>query len=120
MENSILKQAKNIQDWLIKYRREFHKHPEPSFKEVWTSKTISDELKKLGLELQYIGQTGIVAILKGKTAGKTIGLRADMDALSVTEDTGIHLLLKTKVICMHVVMTAILQCFLELQSFYQK
>lgn len=88
MENDTLKFAKDIQDWLIKYRREFHKHPEPSFEEVWTSKTISDELERLGLEVQHIGKTGLVGILRGKSEGKTIGLRADIDALSVTEDTG--------------------------------
>ncbi|WP_242851409.1 M20 family metallopeptidase [Clostridium sp. DMHC 10] len=88
MENSTLNLAKNIQNWLIKYRREFHKHPEPSFEEVWTSKTISDELERLGLEVQRIGKTGVIGILRGKLEGKTIGLRADIDALSVTEDTG--------------------------------
>lgn len=88
MEKDTLKMAKDIQDLLIKYRRNFHKHPEASLKEIWTAKTINDELKNMGIEVQHIGETGLVGILKGKFEGRTIGLRADIDGLSVTEDTG--------------------------------
>lgn len=88
MKNETLEIAKEIQDWLIETRREFHKHPEPSFKEVWTSKKISEELIKMGIEVKHIGDTGVVGLLYGNSSGKTIGLRADIDALSVTEDTG--------------------------------
>lgn len=87
MKNDVLIKAKEIQDWILNFRRDFHKHPEPSFKECRTSKIISEELNKMGMKVEHIGETGVVGILKGASEGKVIALRADMDALSVTEDT---------------------------------
>lgn len=89
MSIDVLQKAKEIQDWVVNLRRDFHKHPEASFKEFKTSKIISEELIKMGLEVQHITETGVVGILKGKLDGKVIALRADIDALSVTEDTGL-------------------------------
>lgn len=87
MKNVVLTKAKEIQDWVLKFRRDFHKHPEASFKEFRTSKIISEELNKIGIKVEHIGESGVVGILKGASEGKVIALRADMDALSVTEDT---------------------------------
>ncbi|AKA68282.1 M20 metallopeptidase family protein [Clostridium scatologenes] len=89
MNTDMLKKAKEIQDWVVRYRRDFHKHPEQSFKEFRTSKIVSEELIKMGIKVEHIGETGVVGILKGACNGKVIALRADMDALSVTEDTGL-------------------------------
>ena len=83
MANDILLKARAIQDWVVDFRRDFHRHPEESLKEFRTSKIISEELSKMGLKVEHIGETGVVGILKGASKGKVIGLRADMDALSV-------------------------------------
>ena len=90
MTNDILLKAKAIENWVVDFRRDFHKHPEESLKEFRTSKIISEELIKMGLKVEHIGETGIVGILEGFSKGKVIALRADMDALCVTEDTGLE------------------------------
>lgn len=84
-----LEKAKEIKDWLIELRRDFHMHPEPSFEEFRTSKVIEEKLKEMNIEVIRIGETGILGILKGKQPGKVIALRADTDALSVNEETGL-------------------------------
>jgi len=89
MGNNMLNKAKEIQDWVVEHRRDFHRHPELSYKEFRTTKVIKEELEKMGIETKSIGETGIVGIIKGKEGGKVLGLRADIDALPVTEDTGL-------------------------------
>lgn len=78
-------------DDLTALRREFHQHPEIGFKEVRTSARIADMLEGLGISVtRHIGKTGLVGVLQGKGgAGKTIGLRADMDALPMDEQTNL-------------------------------
>ena len=71
---------------LIKWRRDFHKHPELSNREFKTAEKIATHLRSLGLEVETgIAKTGVVAILKGKREGKVLALRADIDALPVIE-----------------------------------
>ncbi|MGI2223995.1 amidohydrolase [Shewanella frigidimarina] len=75
-----------VESKVIAWRRDLHQHPELSNREFRTSKVIEQHLKSLGLEVQTgIAHTGVVAILKGGKPGPLIGLRADMDALPVTE-----------------------------------
>ncbi|RPA32040.1 amidohydrolase [Shewanella frigidimarina] len=75
-----------VESKVITWRRDLHQHPELSNREFRTSKVIEQHLKSLGLEVQTgIAHTGVVAILKGGKPGPLIGLRADMDALPVTE-----------------------------------
>lgn len=75
-------------DYVIKMRRYFHENPEVSGKEYNTSKVIKEELDKLGIPWIDCGlETGVLATVKGNKPGKTILLRGDMDALSVTEET---------------------------------
>jgi amidohydrolase len=76
--------AKKYEQYTIDMRREFHMHPELSMKEVGTSDRIKEELTKIGIPFESIG-TGVVATIKGKNEGKTIALRADIDALEVNE-----------------------------------
>jgi len=79
-----------IKDTIIKTRRDFHKHPELSFKEKRTSKIVGDKLESYGLKVsRNIGKTGVVGVLKGKSRGKSIALRADMDALPIQETSNI-------------------------------
>lgn len=71
---------------VIEWRRHIHQYPELSNREVKTAKYVEDHLRKLGLEVRTgIAKTGVVGILKGGQPGPVIGLRADMDALPVTE-----------------------------------
>lgn len=71
---------------LVEFRREMHKHPELSFKEVHTPKKIAEFLTGLGLDVRTdVGGRGVVARLKGGKPGKTIALRADFDALPIQD-----------------------------------
>lgn len=78
-----------IEKYVIEQRRFIHKHPELSFKEFETSKHIETELRSFGLDVKHVGATGLVSDIKGKEPGKIIVLRADMDALPVTEENDI-------------------------------
>ncbi len=71
--------------YVIRMRRHFHENPELSFEEVQTSRKIKEELEALGLEVKSVGKTGLVTDIKG-SPGKTVALRADIDALPVTEE----------------------------------
>src|SRR6056297_3389157 len=76
----------NLEDELIRLRRDFHKHPELGFKEFRTAKKVAGYLEDLGLEVETnIAKTGVVGILRGNKPGKTLMLRADMDALPIQE-----------------------------------
>jgi len=75
---------------VIEWRRDFHQHPELSNREMRTAKLVAEHLKKLGLEVRTgIAHNGVSAWLKGGLPGPTIALRADMDALPVTEKTDV-------------------------------
>ncbi|MGA2963676.1 MAG: amidohydrolase [Candidatus Korobacteraceae bacterium] len=89
MTAQVMENIRALRPELVEMRRHFHQHPELGFKEVDTAKYIVDYLSALGLEIQCgVAGTGVVALLKGKSAGKTIALRADMDALPITEQSG--------------------------------
>lgn len=73
---------------IIEFRRDLHEHPELGMEEIRTSKKVAEELEKLDLEVQTgIGKMGVVGLLKGNKEGRTILLRADMDALPLEELT---------------------------------
>jgi len=75
---------------VIEWRRFIHQHPELGNREFNTSKLIAEQLQKLGIEVKTgIAKTGVVGILKGGQPGPVVGLRADMDALPVTERTDV-------------------------------
>ncbi|VIO65924.1 putative hydrolase YxeP [Bradyrhizobium ivorense] len=78
-------------DELTAIRRDLHAHPEIGFEEVRTSGIVADKLTSWGIEVHRgLGGTGVVGVLKGKgTSGKKIGLRADMDALPMEENTNL-------------------------------
>ena len=78
-----------LHDELIRLRRDFHTHPELGLQEVRTSQIVEQYLKDLGLEVNRCTPTGIIGLLKGGRPGKTVMLRCDMDALPVTEETGL-------------------------------
>jgi len=82
--------AKAEQAKLVAWRRDFHQHPELSNREERTAQTVAAELRKLGLKPRTgIAHHGVVAIIEGGRPGPRVALRADMDALPVTEQTGL-------------------------------
>ena len=84
---NIKEEIKELEPELIKLRRDFHKHPELGWEEVRTAGIVAEYLRELGLEVtEGVSKTGVVGLLKGGKPGKTLLLRADMDALPVTEE----------------------------------
>ncbi|WIH05452.1 amidohydrolase [Xanthomonas translucens pv. graminis] len=82
--------AARLQPRVVEWRRDFHQHPELSNREQRTSAKVAERLRALGLKPQTgIAHHGVVAIIKGALPGPKIALRADMDALPVTEQTGL-------------------------------
>ncbi len=78
--------AAAVEQKVIEWRRDLHQHPELSNREFRTAEVVAKHLKSLGLEVQTgVAHTGVVARLKGAKPGPLIALRADMDALPVTE-----------------------------------
>ncbi len=75
----------DMEEYIIKMREYFHENPELSFKEYRTADRIEEELKNMGLKPKRITETGIIADIKGN-GEKTVAIRADMDALPVTEE----------------------------------
>src|ERR687883_1147073 len=75
---------------LVALRRRLHQHPELAFEEHETAKAVSGFLDNLGIKYRRgIGKTGIVAVIDGAKPGRTLGLRADMDALPILEQSGV-------------------------------
>src|SRR5690349_18133032 len=82
--------AKGIEPKVIEWRRHFHQYPELSNREVKTAATIAQHPRSLGIEVKTgVAHTGVVGLLKGGKPGPVIALRADMDALPVTERNGL-------------------------------
>lgn len=81
--------AKEQEAYVIQCRRYLHEHPELSTKEVETTKFIKAELEKMGIQvLEFDGITGCVGVIEGGMPGKTVMLRADIDALPIQENPG--------------------------------
>ncbi|MDH7448318.1 amidohydrolase [Aquimarina sp. 2201CG14-23] len=78
--------SETLESKVIEWRRDFHQNPELSNREFETAKKIAKHLKDLGFEVtENVAKTGVVGILKGDKEGKVVALRADIDALPVTE-----------------------------------
>ncbi|MCS7014225.1 MAG: amidohydrolase [Chloroherpetonaceae bacterium] len=88
-----------IEPKVIAWRRDLHQNPELSNREFRTAKVVAEHLRSLGLEVKTgVAHTGVVAVLRGAKPGKVVALRADMDALPVTEETGLPFASKAKAI----------------------
>ena len=72
----------------VAIRREIHRHPELGFEEHNTQAIVERELDALGIEHRRAAQTGVIGVVRGALPGHVSGLRADMDALPITEDSG--------------------------------
>ncbi len=89
--------AAKLQAQVVSWRRDFYEHPELSNREERTSAQVAAHLRKLGLKPRVgIAHHGVVAIIEGGLPGPKIALRADMDALPVTEQTGLPFASKVK------------------------
>jgi hippurate hydrolase len=87
----ILNRAAELQDEVTAWRRQIHEHPELLFDVVKTAAFVADKLREFGCDevVTGIGRTGVVGLIRGRNAAdRTIGLRADMDALPLSESTG--------------------------------
>lgn len=93
----INKKADSLQSQIVAWRRDFHEHPELGNREFRTSGIVAKYLQSLGIEVKTgIATTGVVGILKGGKPGPVVALRADMDALPVTERTPVPFASKVK------------------------
>jgi amidohydrolase len=86
MADSIQEKIAGMKDWLVEVRRTIHMKPELGFEEVETSKLVAGWLDKFGLQVRRgVATTGVVGLLEGAKGGKTVAIRADMDALPLEE-----------------------------------
>ena len=86
MSDDVKQAVQNLKDQLVAWRRDFHAHPELGHQETRTAGIVAGHLKDLGLEVRTgVGRTGVVGLLRGKRPGRTVMLRADMDALPIQE-----------------------------------
>jgi amidohydrolase len=91
--------AKEIEPRVIEWRRHFHQFPELSNREEKTAAMVADHLRSLGIEVKTgVGKTGVIGLLKGAKPGPVIALRADMDALPVTERNDLPFASKEKTV----------------------
>ncbi|WP_425538216.1 M20 metallopeptidase family protein [Microaceticoccus formicicus] len=87
----VVKQVKAYEDDIIKYRRDLHRIPEVALDLPKTVKYVTETLKSFGIEHEvYEDISAVVGTIRGRGEGKTIGIRADMDALPITEETGLE------------------------------
>ncbi|MDZ7704580.1 MAG: amidohydrolase [Trueperaceae bacterium] len=87
LSDTIREAAQRLGPDVVALRRDFHRHPEIAFEEVRTSGIVAERLEPLGLTVRRnLGQTGVVAVLDSGTPGKTVLVRADMDALPMREE----------------------------------
>lgn len=126
--SKIDKLSSEVEGKCITWRRDFHQNPELSNREFRTSKLVAEHLRNLGLEVKTgVAHTGVVGILRGKKATPVVALRADMDALPITEAVDVPFASKAKGqlegkevgvmhACGHDVHTAVLMAVAEVLS----
>ncbi len=90
LRDAVDRAARAVEPQVIAWRRDIHEHPELGNREVRTAALVAKRLRKLGLDVRTkVAHTGVVAVLRGAAARPVVALRADMDALPVTEETGL-------------------------------
>lgn len=85
-ELNALKAAEEIEGYVINIRRDLHKHPEIGLQEIRTIKVVTEELTKMGIDYEIVPNGGIIGFIHGEQPGKTLILRADLDALPMKEN----------------------------------
>ena len=90
LDAEIDRRAATVTPQVVAWRRDIHQHPELSGEEVRTSALVAAQLRSFGIEVhEHVGHTGVVGILRGGRPGPVVALRADMDALPVTEEVNV-------------------------------
>ena len=90
MDLDVRSEVQKFKEKMIGWRRDFHQHPEIGLEEVRTARVVAGELERLGLQVKTgIGRTGVVGLMEGCSPGKTLLLRADMDALPIQEQNDV-------------------------------
>jgi amidohydrolase len=93
------RRARQIEARVVSWRRDMHQNPELGNRETRTAKLVADHLRSLGLEVRTgVAHTGVVGLLRGGRPGKVVALRADMDALPVTEQVNLPFASKVKTV----------------------
>lgn len=93
----ILIEAQKLRDWMVDIRRDFHQYPELGTEEFRTGGQVERLLQEMGIEYKTgVADTGIVGIIRGQEGGKTVALRADMDALPIQDEKDV--LYKSKIV----------------------
>ncbi len=90
LKQLILQEAKEIESYIIKTRRHIHQYPETAFEEVKTRDLVEKQLQEIGYKTVRTAKTGVVGILQSAKSGPTIALRADTDALNLTEENDVE------------------------------
>ena len=108
---AVIESIARVQDEMTRWRRDIHAHPELGFEETRTSDLVAEKLRGFGLEVHRgIGKTGVVGVLRAGSAGRSVGLRADMDALPIREANTFAHRSRTMGACTPAGMTAIPPC----------
>ncbi|HWN69973.1 MAG TPA: amidohydrolase [Haliangium sp.] len=90
LQREIDRRVEAVTAKVVAWRRDVHQHPELSNREVRTAKVVAEHLRALGLEVRTgVARTGVVGVLRGGRPGPVVALRADMDALPVTEEVSV-------------------------------
>ena len=84
------KSAEDMKPWLVHVRQDLHMHPELGGNEIRTSAIVSKYLQEMGVECNtMVGSTVVIGLIRGKYSGRTIAIRADMDALPIQEENDV-------------------------------
>src|SRR5216117_3057579 len=90
LDAEVDRRAAQVQSKVIAWRRDIHAHPELSNRETRTAELVAQHLRTLGIDVQIgVAHTGVVGVLRGGRPGPVVALRADMDALPVTEEVDV-------------------------------
>ena len=116
----VINRVADLADEIAGWRRDLHENPELLFDVHRTAGVVADKLKAFGCDevVTGIGRTGVVAVIKGKrgASGKVVGIRADMDALPIEEDTGLRTNRRPRARCTPAAMTGTRPCCSAPQS----
>ena len=86
----LIAEAEQLQDELADIRHELHMHPELGFNLEFTKPFVKTKLEEMGFEVEEIGKAGLVTTISGDKPGKTLLIRADMDALPINEEADVE------------------------------